>query len=450
MELGIPAQADPHTGPVPDRIRGFRVRVDLVGASPPVWRRLELPGDLPLDDLHHVLQAAMGWFDGHLHRFRTGSDHRSPSFVTPFDIEEGEAGMLEGDVRLDQLLTSAGDRLWYEYDFGDGWDHVIAVEAVLDEPPTEVRCTGGRMACPPEDCGGIGGYAELAAWVRQGSLPSSVPDPFDDAEQALQWLPPGWHPDRFDVEEANAALAGALAAPVPGPQELADLCSRLAQVGDPRLTQLVARPAPHPQPEMSEGDAARLIEPFTTLLDVVGDGVRLTGAGYLPPTVVEQLAERLGVTEWWIGKANREDLTAPIAGLRESARSLGLLSVRKGRLAPTAAARKNRERPVELWRHIVSRLPLGRTDFDRHAGWVALVVAASDVPVEDWTSETWSVLSAIWRVEGPWPELALMGNPTLGVLNLLSGSARQSRLSGVDPAVVATARAVIHAPVLGP
>src|SRR5699024_6160394 len=198
--LAIP---DPEVGDVPSSVRGFRVRLDLVGAKPPVWRRLEIPGDLTLEGVHAVIQAAMGWFDGHLHRFRTGSDPRSPAFLTPFDVEEGEAGVLEADVRLDQLLTTKGDRLWYEYDFGDGWDHQIAVEAVLDEPPPEPRCTSGRMACPPEDCGGIGGYEELATWVREGCPPSSVPEPFDDVEHALGWLPPDWHPDRFDVEEAN-------------------------------------------------------------------------------------------------------------------------------------------------------------------------------------------------------------------------------------------------------
>ena len=97
-----------------------------------------------------------------------------------------------------------------EYDFGDDWDHVLAVEAVLDEPPAEVRCTGGRMACPPEDCGGIWGYTELAAWVRGGCDPSSVPPPFDDAGHARDWLPLDWHPDRFDVDEANTALAAAV------------------------------------------------------------------------------------------------------------------------------------------------------------------------------------------------------------------------------------------------
>jgi len=138
----------PTLRPVPTEVRGFRVRLDLHGAKPPVWRRLELPGDLTLPRLHAVIQAAMGWYDSHLHRFRTGNDHRSPYFVTHFDLDEGEDGTLEDDVRLDQLLADKGDQLWYEYDFGDGWDHKLLVEEVLDEPPSTARCTGGRMACP--------------------------------------------------------------------------------------------------------------------------------------------------------------------------------------------------------------------------------------------------------------------------------------------------------------
>src|SRR3954471_24931208 len=90
--------------PAPSEVRGFRVRLDLHGAKPPVWRRLELPGDLTLPRVHDVIQAGMGWTDSHLPRFRTGHDHRSPYFVTHFDLEEGEDGTLEDDVRLDQLV----------------------------------------------------------------------------------------------------------------------------------------------------------------------------------------------------------------------------------------------------------------------------------------------------------------------------------------------------------
>ncbi|WP_308115014.1 plasmid pRiA4b ORF-3 family protein [Rhodococcus opacus] len=435
----------PLVGDAPTRIRGFRVRLDLVGAKPPVWRRLELPGDLALDRLHVVIQVAMGWLDGHLHRFRTGSDDRSPYFVTPFDVEEGEGGVLEDGVRLDQVLTGKGDRLWYEYDFGDGWDHVLAVEAVLDEPPGEVRCTGGRMACPPEDCGGIWGYTELAAWVRGGCDPASVPAPFEDTGHARDWLPLDWHPDRFDVDEANTALAAAVAAPVPVAGELAALCEQLERAGNQALTQVLARSAESAAVEVSEADTARLIEPYLVLLDLIGDGVRLTSAGYLPPAVVEQLAERTGVAGWWIGKANREDLTWPVAQLRDSARALGLVSVRKGRLAPTALARRCRDQPSALLRHIISRLPVGRTDFDRQADWLALAVVGSGIPAEEWASEIRNLLVGLgWRVKGsPILGTAAVVSPTLDVLDLLSGKTHRGRLTGLDPAVAATARAVI-------
>jgi hypothetical protein len=178
-----------------------------------VWRRLELAGDLTLSRLHQVIQAAMGWTDSHLHRFRTGSDHRSAYFVTSFDLDEGEDGVLEDDVRLDQLVAGRGDRLWYEYDFGDGWDHLLTVETVLDEPPARVRCIAGRGACPPEDCGGVDGYEELATWVRGGYDETLLPGVFDDAAHAHDWLPIGWQPDHFDLEEVNAALSVALAEP---------------------------------------------------------------------------------------------------------------------------------------------------------------------------------------------------------------------------------------------
>ncbi|WP_338020964.1 plasmid pRiA4b ORF-3 family protein [Rhodococcus sp. YH1] len=439
--LGTP---DPVVGEAPARLRGFRVRLDLVGAKPPVWRRLELPGDLTLDRVHVVIQAAMGWLDGHLHRFRTGSDPRSPHFVTAFDVEDGDDGVLESTVRLDQLLTGTGDRLWYEYDFGDGWDHVLAVEAVLDEPPTAVRCTAGRMACPPEDCGGMWGYAELAAWVRGGCDPSSVPPPFDDLDHARGWLPLGWHPDRFDPADATAAVAAAMAAPVPVAEELAALRAHLERHGDPTLTQLLARSAAHPVVEVGEADAAHLLEPYRVLLDLIGDGVRLTSAGYLPPTLVEHLADRTGLTGWWIGKANREDLTWPLAQLRTSARALGLLRVRHGRLTPTTLARRHRDRPLALWQHIVSRLPVGRTEFDRHAGWSALAVVASGLPAEHWHTEIRAVLLALgWRVDGR-PSLApAVASPTLDVLELLAGTTRHGRLTGPRPAVAATARTVI-------
>jgi len=204
--LGLEPQR-PVVGPVPKVVRGFQVRLDLEGTKPPVWRRLVLPGDWSLPRVHEAIQIAMGWSDSHLHRFRTGASYNSPHFVTRFDVDDGEDGILEDDVRLDQVITGVGDRLWYEYDFGDSWDHVIKVEKVLDTPPKTATCLTGKMACPPEDCGGVYGYGELAAWVRSGHGEALLPEVFEDAGDAHSWLPDGWDPDVFDAHEVNQLLS---------------------------------------------------------------------------------------------------------------------------------------------------------------------------------------------------------------------------------------------------
>src|SRR5262249_20826704 len=142
----------PGTGPI------FRLRVDIKGARPPIWRRLEVPADITLARLHNVLQTAFGWSDDHLHVFETSSGrYGQPS--------KDLAHRSDARGRLDQVAAQAGDKITYTYDFGDDWEHVITVEQVLAREPAVVypRCTGGRRAGPPEDCGGIWGYDWLVA-----------------------------------------------------------------------------------------------------------------------------------------------------------------------------------------------------------------------------------------------------------------------------------------------
>lgn len=194
----------------PRKVRGFQVRIDLLQVKPPIWRRLILPGDLTLDCVHAVLNEAMGWTNSHLHRFRTGNGPYSPHFITEFDLHEGEEGVLEDDVRLDQVVAEKGDALWYDYDFGDGWEHVVKVEAVLPEPPAEVELVSGRRACPPEDVGGPWGYEAVATWVQSGYDKTLLPEQFDNAKHARQWLPPGWHPAALDLESARSVLRDVL------------------------------------------------------------------------------------------------------------------------------------------------------------------------------------------------------------------------------------------------
>jgi hypothetical protein len=84
-------------------------------------------------DVHDVIQAAFGWTDSHLHRFGCGpeySSHDTEYYLCPFEVEEGETGIPEDQVRLDEVLTEIGDTLFYAYDFGDDWQLTIRLEAV--------------------------------------------------------------------------------------------------------------------------------------------------------------------------------------------------------------------------------------------------------------------------------------------------------------------------------
>ena len=199
------------------------VRISLRGTKPEVWRRFTIPGALTLDKVHEAIQQVMGWTDSHLHRFSLGDPHRSPYFPTEFDAEDGEEGTLETDARLDQVLRDRGDKLIYEYDFGDSWTHTLRLESVaplLDPAASEgggaaeassaaypLVCLAGKRACPPEDVGGIWGYEEVAAWMRAGGDDEHEFESGLTGEEMREWLPDGWQPDEFDLDEVNTALA---------------------------------------------------------------------------------------------------------------------------------------------------------------------------------------------------------------------------------------------------
>ncbi|MDT0329437.1 plasmid pRiA4b ORF-3 family protein [Nocardiopsis lambiniae] len=151
----------------------YRVRVEITGTKPPVWRRLELDSELFLNEVHTILQAAFGWEDYHLHGFASGGSYYSREaelYLCPFEAQEGKPGLPEEQVRLDEVLAEEGDRLSYLYDFGDGWEHLLTLQAVLprEEEAPRARCTAGKRAAPPEDCGSVPGYEFLSAATDPG------------------------------------------------------------------------------------------------------------------------------------------------------------------------------------------------------------------------------------------------------------------------------------------
>jgi hypothetical protein len=190
---GIPASAGPDaedavTGPSGDVLR---LKVSLQGIRPPIWRRLEVPASISLSRLHTVLQCAFDWSGGHLYCFEVGDGRRG-------------GGVLEGAAlrrtRLRDLVGAPGDRLRYRYDFGDDWEHLVEVEdRHAPEPGRRYpACTGGRRAAPPEDCGGIPGFAALLEALADPEHP--------DHDEMTAWVPDGYDPARFDVAAVDAAL----------------------------------------------------------------------------------------------------------------------------------------------------------------------------------------------------------------------------------------------------
>jgi hypothetical protein len=168
----------------------YQLKVTLEWSKPPIWRRILLPSTTTLPRLHSILQAAMGWTDSHLHQFVVGQVR----YGTP-EPEFDPDILDERRVPMDRLLREKGDALVYEYDFGDGWRHLVEVERVLppDQCMTHPRCIAGERACPPEDVGGVPGYERFLDVIRD------LEDP--DHAHYLAWVGDQFDPETFDVEE---------------------------------------------------------------------------------------------------------------------------------------------------------------------------------------------------------------------------------------------------------
>ncbi|SDC02280.1 pRiA4b ORF-3-like protein [Raineyella antarctica] len=405
----------------------FVVRIDLDDAEPPIWRRVRLASDLTLAQLHGILQEVMGWTDSHLHQFTMGAaatDGPVQPFLTPFDEMDAfdgvdEDGIREADVRLGEVLASAGDRLAYTYDFGDNWRHTLLLESVeeraADEP--DAVCVAGEQACPPEDVGGIGGYDEILAGLAGADA--------DDEWMAerLAWLPEGFDPAEFSVDQVNQALAaGVMPDLTQWHPAIVDLLYKAGGSGLSPVGELISRATRGPA-GLSDEQVAAAVHPYAHLLRTVGDGVRLTAAGYLPPTVMKVVFKGLVIERRWVRIGTREDATFPVLQLRESAVSLGLLRKSRGMLLATKAGQQLADDPRGLWRHIASRLPLGRPE-ERDAGLLVLLTNAAGDDWYDSAEDGGALLEDLgWAVTGATMRQAAYAwaRPTLDVLDALNG-----------------------------
>ncbi len=191
----------------------YQIHAWIGQISPMIWRRLLVRTDSTLADLHDVLQSAFGWSDFHLHRFRIhGRDYGVNRVGGLWFSHDARS------VRLADFQFRSNERFLYEYDFGDGWQHVVRVERRLTVEPrrTYPACVGGQRTAPPEDCGGPRAFQE-----RRDAVPGQVREHLErilegieaadleaigDELEAVEPLRAWLTLDRFDRREVNRRL----------------------------------------------------------------------------------------------------------------------------------------------------------------------------------------------------------------------------------------------------
>lgn len=177
----------------------YQLKITLRGSKPPIWRRVVVPGSITLQKLHEVIQVAMGWMNCHLHGFEVAGTAFSGPGPDGYVDDENEFED-ERRYRLAELIPREKMKFRYEYDFGDSWEHDIVVEKIMPSQaaPANIVCTGGKMCCPVEDCGGIWGHYRNLRILGDEKHPEHA--------EVAEWVGGPFDPEAFDLQAVNDRL----------------------------------------------------------------------------------------------------------------------------------------------------------------------------------------------------------------------------------------------------
>jgi hypothetical protein len=177
----------------------IRVHITLLDADPAIWRRIEVPADATLKTLHDVIQLVMGWYDGHLHHFAIGNT----LYGKPMGFDDALDAEMVSETRMKLArLVDAGERAFeYVYDYGDDWHVAVVLEsyAPAEQGVVYPRLIEGAQSGPPEDVGGVWGYAEF--------LEAIVDPEHEEHDHLIEWSGGNFDPERFDINEINPQLS---------------------------------------------------------------------------------------------------------------------------------------------------------------------------------------------------------------------------------------------------
>lgn len=179
----------------------FQFKIELNGVSDPkVWRRLTLPSNYTFVDFHTAIQIAFGWEDAHLYMFSPKGFGSNPQIteLTEDDMDNMYEKKLDADeIILSDIFKTEKQKYTYIYDFGDSWKHIITLEKILAISTSYPDCLDGKGKCPPEDCGGVGGYDNLKEILADKNHP--------EYEESAEWVgleeDELWDAGEFEIEE---------------------------------------------------------------------------------------------------------------------------------------------------------------------------------------------------------------------------------------------------------
>src|SRR5947209_566825 len=143
----------------------------------------------------------MGCTNSHLHHFKLGEQLYGDPELMQENFEELEY-KDSTTTKISDILPKTSKRLrfQYEYDFGDSWYHEVLFEGIVRAESTVKYplCLEGARACPPDDCGGIWGYADFVEAFQN-------PD-HERHEELMEWVGGRFDPEKFDPAKATKAM----------------------------------------------------------------------------------------------------------------------------------------------------------------------------------------------------------------------------------------------------
>lgn len=204
-------------------MKAYKIKIELTGSKPLIWRRVLVPEEITFERLHDVIQFAMGWGNDHLYDFNlkeeklriTSDEEVVKEFEYYSKIKLTEKNdpngyirkrleikpKLSSKVKIDKYLIKEKN-IEYVYDFGDYWKHNITLEEIIEDYEYAYpMCIEGEGACPPEDVGGIYGYAEFLEIIKDEAHPQH--------EELKQWAEEVGYED-FNMDETNYSMADLL------------------------------------------------------------------------------------------------------------------------------------------------------------------------------------------------------------------------------------------------